>query len=148
MTAAHITDTDGVSSIQLRVRYGETDQMGLAHHANYLVWCEEARTAHMRRLGVSYREMEEQGIRLPVVDARVRYRQGARYDDPIRVYCWVRDAASRRVEFGYAVVAEDDRRLLATAQTALVAVDSTHVLTTLPSHVRERLTPVPDPLRL
>jgi len=148
MTAVQLTDTDSISSVLLRVRYAETDQMGLAHHANYVIWCEEARTEHMRRLGVSYREMEEQGMLLPVVDVRVRYRQGARYDDPVRVYCWVRDVASRRVEFGYAVVAETDRRLLATAQTSLVAVDSTHALTTLPPEVRERLVPVPDPLRL
>ena len=148
MTTVRLDDVAGASSVLLRVRYGETDQMGVAHHAHYLIWCEEARTEHMRNLGVSYREMEEQGIRLPVVDARVRYRQGARYDDPVRVYCWVREAASRRVEFGYAVVADDDRRLLATAQTALIAVDSTHVLTTLPPHVRDRLTPIPDPVRL
>ncbi len=137
-----------VTEIEFRVRYAETDQMGIAHHSNYLVWCEQARTDHMRRLGVSYRALEEGGLRLPVVDAHVRYRQPARYDDHVRVSCWVREAASRRVTFGYAVHHADTGRLLATAQTSLIAVDSTHALTTIPLDVRARLVPTPDPVRL
>src|SRR5207302_1626142 len=76
--------TAGVSSIELRVRYAETDQMGVAHHANYLVWCEEARTAHFRRSGVSYRDLENQGLILVVVEVQVRYRAPARYDELLR----------------------------------------------------------------
>ncbi len=140
-------EPSAVTTIEFRVRYAETDQMGVAHHANYLVWCEQARTDHMRRLGVSYRDLEGQGIRMPVVEASLRYRRGAKYDDLLRVRCWVRDVASRRVVFGYAV--EDQHGdLLATAQTALIAVDSTHAPTTLPARVRDRLVPVPDPVRL
>ena len=63
---------DGVGATELRVRYAETDQMGIAHHANYLIWCELARTDFMRDLGVRYRELEEGGLLLPVVDVRLR----------------------------------------------------------------------------
>ncbi len=137
-----------VTAYELRVRYAETDQMGVAHHSHYLVWCEAARTDHMRRRGVSYRELERNGLKLPVVDAQVRFRQAARFDDLLRVRCWVRDVASRRVSFGYAVERCDDGLLLATAQTSLVAVDSNHGLTTIPPEIRAKLEPVPDPVRL
>jgi acyl-CoA thioester hydrolase len=139
---------DGVSSSEFRVRYGETDQMGVVHHRHYLVWCELARTDHMRAAGVSYRKLEEQGLRLPVVEACVRYRQPARYDDPIRVRCWVRDVRSRRVSFGYAIEHADTGSLLATAHTSLIAVDSSHALTTIPSTLRARLVAVADPVRM
>ncbi len=142
MTAGSVTVTE------FRVRYAETDQMGVVHHANYLVWCEQARTDHMRQRGVSYRRVEEEGVRLPVVEAALRYRWAARYDELIRVRCWVREASSRRVTFGYAIERADDGRLLATASTALIAVDSTHAVTRLPDAVREHLVPTPDPVRL
>jgi acyl-CoA thioester hydrolase len=122
--------------------------MGVAHHAAYLVWCEAARTDHMRQRGVSYRALEERGVRLPVIEARLRYRAPARYDDLIRVRCWVREAVKRRVSFGYAVERCGDGKLLATAQTALIAVDSSHSVTTIPPEVRARLVPVPDPVRI
>ncbi len=130
------------------MRYAETDQMGIAHHSNYLVWCEAARTDYMRAHGVSYRELESSGLRLPVVEAALRFRAPARYDDLVRVRCWVRDVGSRRVTFGYALDRPDDGRLLATAQTSLIAVDSTHVVTTLPPAIRAKLVPAPDPVRL
>jgi acyl-CoA thioester hydrolase len=122
--------------------------MGVAHHSHYLVWCEAARTNHMRELGVSYRDLEAQGVRLPVVDVGIKYRAPARYDDLLRIRCWVRDVRSRRVEFGYVVEKEDEGLLLATVRTALIAVDSRHVPTTFPEVVRERLLVTPDPVRL
>lgn len=137
---------DGVTATEFRVRYAETDQMGVAHHAHYLVWCETARTDHMRQRGVSYRDLEAQGVRLPVVEASIRYRAAARYDDVVRVRCWVRDTGSRRVVFGYAIDRPEDQRLLATAQTALVAVDSNHDVTTIPQAIRAKLIPIHDPI--
>ena len=139
---------DGVGATELRVRYAETDQMGIAHHSHYLVWCELARTDFMRELGVGYRELEEGGLLLPVVDARLRYRAVARYDDLLRVRCWVREAATRRVIFGYAIDRIGDGQLLATAQTSLMALGSTHERTTIPDFVRQALVVVPDPVRL
>jgi acyl-CoA thioester hydrolase len=141
-------EPNAVTTIEFRVRYAETDQMGVAHHSNYLVWCEQARTDHMRRLGVRYRDLEEQGLRLPVVEAHVRYRQPARYDDVIQVRCWVRQVESRRVVFGYLVEDGAAGTILATAQTALVAVDSTHVPTAIPASIRKKFIQAPDPVRL
>ena len=138
----------GTTAIEFRVRYAETDQMGVAHHSNYLIWCEAARTDHMRALGVSYRNLEEQGLRLPVVDAKIRFRAAARYDDMVRVRCWVRDVASRRVIFGYAVERADDSLILATAETSLMAVDSNYRRTTIPESVRQKIVAIADPVRM
>ena len=77
--------------------------MGVVYHARYLVWLDMARTEHLRRCGASYRDLEAAGLRLMVSQVAIRYRQPARFDDPVRIRCWVRDLASRRVEFGYAV---------------------------------------------
>src|SRR3989449_503744 len=86
-----------ISTITLRVNYSETDQMGVVYHANYLIWFDRARTELMRETGVTYKELEQQGVYLAVSEVKVRYRAAARYDDLVRVRCWVRDLASRRV---------------------------------------------------
>jgi acyl-CoA thioester hydrolase len=143
-----VTVSPGITTTEFRVRYAETDQMGIAHHANYLIWCEAARTDHMRAQGVSYRQLEEEGLRLPVVEAHLRFRASARYDDVLHIRCWVRETSSRRVVFGYLVERAADTRLLATAHTSLVAVDSTHAVTTIPPAIRNKLVPVADPVRL
>jgi acyl-CoA thioester hydrolase len=137
-----------VSEILVRVNYSETDQMGVVYHARYLVWLDIARTEHLRLSGMSYRDLETAGLRLAVAEVAVRYRQPARFDDAVRVRCWVRDLASRRVDFGYAVEHADDGRLLATAFTSLLALDRDLTLTRLPDAVREVLHPVADPVRL
>ena len=137
-----------ISETLVRVNYSETDQMGVVYHARYLVWLDVARTEHLRRSGMSYRELEVSGLRLAVSEVAVRYRQPARYDDPIRIRCWVREVASRRVDFGYAIEHADDGRLLATASTKLLALDSAMALTRLPERVRQALHPIPDPVKL
>ena len=139
---------DPISVIEHRVNYSETDQMAFAYHANYLIWFDMARTEHLRRAGFTYREMEEQGTFLAVTEARVRYRQPARYDDLLRIRCWAREVASRRVIFGYAVERSGTGELLATGETALVALDRGHGLSRLPEHVRGLLRAIPDPVRL
>ncbi len=137
-----------ISETLVRVNYSETDQMGVVYHARYLVWLDIARTEHLRRSGMSYRQLEESGLRLAVSDVTIRYRQPARYDDQIRIRCWVRDVASRKVDFGYAIEHAETGRLLATASTGLLALDSTMALTRLPEHVRQALTVAPDPVKL
>ncbi|HYC32516.1 MAG TPA: thioesterase family protein, partial [Gemmatimonadales bacterium] len=112
-----------VSEIRVRVNYSETDQMGVVYHARYLVWLDIARTEHLRLSGMSYRELEEAGLRLVVSDVALRYRRPARFDDEVRVRCWVRSVASREVVFGYAVELADGGRLLATARTSLLSLD-------------------------
>ncbi|ACZ18844.1 acyl-CoA thioesterase [Thermanaerovibrio acidaminovorans] len=99
------------SSVTLRVRYSETDQMGMAYHANYLVWFEVARTAFCESLGVTYRQWEERGVLLPAVEARCRYKRPVRYDDEITVECRLESLSFHTVSFRYRV----------TCQGALVA---------------------------
>jgi acyl-CoA thioester hydrolase len=137
-----------INAVTHRVNYSETDQMGFVYHANYLIWLDIARTEHLREQGVSYKELEEQGIYLAVTDVRVRYRQPARYDDVVQVRCWVRDLASRRVIFGYAIERQATGELLATAETSLIALDRRHTLSRIPEHVCELLKPTADPVRL
>ena len=138
----------GVSEVQVRVNYSEVDAMGVAYHARYLVWLDIARTDHLRQAGMSYKELETAGYRLVVGELRIRYRQPAHYDDPVRLRCWVRDVASRRVAFGYAVEHAADGRLLATASTDLLVLDAQMHLTRLPDAVARLLRPIPDPVRL
>lgn len=137
-----------ISETHVRVNYSETDQMGVVYHARYLVWLDIARTEHLRRSGMSYRDLELAGLRLAVSDVSVKYRQPARYDDLIRIRCWVRDIASRRVAFGYAIEHAGDSRLLATASTTLLTLDSNMRLARLPDRVREALQAIPDPIKL
>jgi acyl-CoA thioester hydrolase len=112
------------------------------------VWLDVARTEHLRLSGTSYGDLESQGLRLVVSDVSVRYRLPARFDDLLRVRCWVRDVATRRVTFGYAVAHAGDGRLLATASIGLVSLGADMRLTTLPDRVRAALRVVPDPVRL
>jgi acyl-CoA thioester hydrolase len=142
------TQAPPISETLVRVNYSETDQMGVVYHARYLVWLDIARTEHLRRSGMSYRDLEAEGLRLAVSEVSVRYRQPARYDDPVRIRCWVREVASRRVDFGYAVEHAEDNRLLATASTSLLALDNTMALARLPERVRHALHVVPDPVKL
>jgi acyl-CoA thioester hydrolase len=137
-----------ISEIHHRVNYSETDQMGVAYHARYVVWLDMARTEHLRRTGTSYRALEEAGLLLAVGDLRVRYRAPARFDDLVRIRCWVRDLASRRITFGYAIEREGSDELLATAETAMMALDRTFNVTRVPHRVRELLVVCPDPVRL
>src|SRR4051794_29063142 len=104
-----------VSEIRLRVRYAETDQMGIVYHANYLVWMEMGRVELCRTLGVRYREMEEiDGVFLTVAEAQCRFVSPARYDDEVLVKTTVGRSTTRILEFAYQVLDADSERLLAT----------------------------------
>ena len=137
-----------VSEVTVRVNYSEVDQMGVVYHARYVVWLDIARTEHLRAAGMSYRELEAMGFRLVVGDLAVRYRQSARYDDAVRIRCWVRELASRRVTFGYAIEDASSGRLLATATTGMIVLSEAMAPTRLPGVVADLLTPIPDPVRL
>ena len=137
-----------VSELTVRVNYSEVDQMGVVYHARHIVWLDMARTEHLRRAGTTYREMELAGYRLVVGELLLRYRQPARYDDLIRIRCWVRELASRRVTFGYAIELADDGRLLATGSTAMLVLDASMTPARLPENIRAHLLEVPDPVRL
>lgn len=128
-----------ISTLELRVRYAETDQMGVVYHANYLVWCEIGRTEHIRGVGVSYAELERRGVALAVTDASVRYRAPARYDDPIRVRTHIAAVTSRTVVFEYAIHHATTDALLALATTTLVSLDRSGRVASLPPELRAAL---------
>jgi acyl-CoA thioester hydrolase len=107
----------------IEVRYAETDQMGIVHHANYLVWFEQARTHLCSEAGLHYSEIEKRGYLLLVTGARLTYRGPSRYGDSVDVACWVARVGSRGVTFAYAVTRGDD--LLATGETDHIWVDAT-----------------------
>ena len=137
-----------VSEITVRVNYSETDQMGVVYHARYVVWLDMARTEHLRTAGMSYKEVEAMGVRLAVGELNVRYRQAARYDDLVRIRCWVKDLGSRRILFGYAVEHAETNELLATATTAMFSINDNHRPTRLPSEVTRLLAVADDPVKV
>src|SRR5690606_510046 len=91
----------------LRVRYAETDRMGVVYHANYLVWCEIGRTDFIRSTVASYAELEEQGVVLAVTEASLRFLRGARYDDRVEIRTRLLDVRSRTLRIGYEIVHAD-----------------------------------------
>ena len=91
------------SAYTFRVRYFETDQMHVAHHANYLVWFESARSEYCRDRGIDYTTMEKQGMFLPILEAKCRYKLPARYDDELTVHTFVREITRRTLHMGYSV---------------------------------------------
>lgn len=133
------------TTIEFRVRYAETDQMGVVYHANYLVWCEIGRTELIRERFASYAEVERAGVMLAVSDASLRFHAAARYDDLIRVETRVAEVRSRTVTFDYLVfrvpegdpTAAPDR--LVSARTTLIALDPNSRPRTLPAELVERL---------
>ena len=109
---------------RLRVRYAETDQMGVVYYANYLVWMEVGRVALCKALGFSYREMErEDGVLLAVAEACCRYRSPARYDDEVIVKTWIEEANTRMATFGYEMRLAEGDRTLATGHTRHIFVN-------------------------
>ena len=128
-----------MSTIDFRVRYAETDQMGVVYHANYLVWCELGRTEFIRTLGVTYAELERQGVQLAVSEASIRFHAGARYDDMIRVATTLSSVRSRMVTFDYDVREVESGKRLVTAQTTLIRLDRAGRPAALPPAFRELL---------
>jgi len=102
---------------EVRVRYGDTDQMGFAYYANYLRWFEIGRAEMLRSLGTSYREVEESGVLLPVLEARCRYLKPARYDDRVMIETRVAELRRASVKFEYRILRAEDDVLLANGTT-------------------------------
>ena len=117
MSSAGSDDALGYGVHELRVRYSETDQMGVAHHAAYVPWIEEARTEWMRSRGRSYRELEESGLALVVTRVALRYLRPARYDDFLRIETRLIERRKASVELAYRVFR--DGELLCEAETRL-----------------------------
>lgn len=110
--------------VKLRVRYAETDQMGVVYHSNFLIWFEIGRVELMRQLGFRYRDMEQQDkCHIPVADLQVRYKAPAYYDDDIVVRTRLKDVHRSLLRFGYEVFRAADRVLLAEGESTHLVVD-------------------------
>jgi len=122
-----------VGEVKIRVRYAETDQMGVVYHSNHFVWFEVGRVEFFRQLGFSYKDMEQQdGCHIAVVDARCRYKAPARYDDEVVVRTQLKNARESMVHFGYELVRAADGLLLAEGETMHVVIDREMKKTPIP----------------
>jgi acyl-CoA thioester hydrolase len=124
------------SSSRIRVRYAETDKMGVVYYANYFVWFEVGRTDLLRASGWNYREMEIDGFALPVIEAHCTYRESAKYDDEIEVRTSGAMLSPVRVQFTYEVVRMADAATLATGTTVHATLDRNGRPCRLPPRVR------------
>jgi acyl-CoA thioester hydrolase len=123
----------------VRVRYADTDQMGVVYYANYLVWFEIGRTEWLRDTGSNYREMEQAGISLPVIEAHCEYRQPARYDDEIEIRTTALAVTAVRLRFDYRAVRTTGDLLVAEGYTVHAAIGPSGRPCRLPLRVRELL---------
>jgi acyl-CoA thioester hydrolase len=121
------------------VRYAETDKMGVAYYANYFVWFEVGRTDLLRHAGWSYREMETEGIALPVIEAHCEYRQPARYDDELEIRTTGAPLSPVRVAFTYEIVRPNDAATIARGRTVHASLDRDSRPCRLPARVRDVL---------
>lgn len=125
--------------VELRVRYAETDQMGVVYHSNYLIWCEVGRTDLIRGFGRSYADIESQGVGLAVSDASLRFHRPARYDDLIRVTTTLTDIRSRSMTFQYQISHAERGTKLVSASTTLIGLDRAGRIAHLPQDLLHAL---------
>ncbi|WP_339894328.1 thioesterase family protein [uncultured Algibacter sp.] len=111
-----------IDEIQIRVRYGETDQMGVVYHGNYALYLEMGRIEWLRNLGISYKSMEENGIMLPVVSLSINYKKSAGYDDVINVKTQLKSKPTAKIEFEYEITNKNGE-IITIANTTLVFID-------------------------
>src|SRR5215207_366738 len=131
---------DGWHETEIRVRYAETDKMGIVHHSNYLIWFEAGRSELCRARGFSYKEMEEQNNALMVVaESYVRYKSPAYYEDVLTVRTQLAEVRSRSIRFIYEIFRESDDTLLAEGETLHVVTDANKKVKLIPDIYRERL---------
>jgi acyl-CoA thioester hydrolase len=128
-----------IAEARVRVRYAETDQMGVVYHSNYLIWFEVGRVELIRQLGLDYKRLEEEyGCGITVVDVHVRYRAPARYDDELVVQTTLLAARGPVIRFGYKILREEDGALLCEGQTMHVVVGRDMKKRSLPPKYAER----------
>ena len=123
----------------VRVRYAETDRMGVVYYSNYLVWFEVGRTEWLRETGWSYREMETDGVALPVIEAHCEYRQSARYDDDLEILTRASLLTPVRIRFDYDIVRVRDQALTALGYTVHATLDASGRPCRVPERVRALL---------
>jgi acyl-CoA thioester hydrolase len=124
------------SESRIRVRYAETDQMGVVYYANYFVWMEVARVDYCRQVGFEYRDMEADGAILAVTEAKCQYRASALFDDEVRIVTHVTEARSRTIRFAYEMRRAGDDQLLARGETLHAVCDRAGKMIRLPEKYR------------
>jgi len=130
---------------EIRVRYAETDRMGIVHHANYLIWFEAGRSEVCRAKGFSYREMEdEEGALMVVAESYCRYKSPAHYEDLLTVRTKIGEVRSRSVRFFYEVHRKSDDTLIAEGETLHLVTDKDKKVRILPEIYRNRLIDDPE----
>ncbi len=122
-----------VSETTFHVRYAETDRMGIVHHAAYLVWFEEGRSAFIRERGWSYAAIESSGYYLAAAELKAKYIQPAHYDQQVTVRCWIDDCKSRTVTFACEVVEAGRRQILFRASIKLICLNRQGQITRIPA---------------
>ncbi|MGQ9628397.1 MAG: acyl-CoA thioesterase [Anaerolineae bacterium] len=128
-----------VVETELRVRYAETDAMGIVHHSNYLIWFEAGRSDYLFQQGHSYAEIEEEGFHLPVAEAYVRFMRPALYGDLVVIRTWVEELGSRKVTFGYEAVRQSTNEILANGYTKHICTNSDGQIVIIPQKMRDLL---------
>lgn len=123
-----------VHKTKLRVRYQETDNMGVVYYANYLVWFEVARTEYFRSLGVNYRELEEKGVYLMVAKATCDYKTPAKYDDIVKIETWIPELKNSSLKFAHKLFV--DNRLIATGESVHVFTNRSGKPMRIPEEVK------------
>jgi acyl-CoA thioester hydrolase len=129
-----------IVDVDIRVRYAETDQMGVAYYANYLVWFEVGRSEFCRKRGFRYAELEALGYKLVVTDVHCRYRSSARYDETVVVRTRLKGVNKRMITFGYEVLRKDEEEVIAEGETRHICVDSIGKTKSLPDQFLVSLT--------
>src|SRR5918911_2148926 len=130
---------------QVRVRYAETDRMGVVYHANFLIWFEIGRTEFCRARGFAYREMEEdESSFLVVAEVYCRYKAPAYYDDDLIVRTHITELRRRSVRFGYEIVRADNNQVIAEGETGHVVTDAEGRVRSMPERYRQLLSAVPE----
>jgi len=124
---------------RIRVRYAETDQMGVVYHANYVVWFEVGRVELLRSIGLPYKQLEEEGILIAVAEVNARYKRPARYDDEIAVRTTVKQVRGSIIRIGYQVVRVADEELLCEGETVHVVIDREFKRASLPEAYAARM---------
>jgi acyl-CoA thioester hydrolase len=133
-----------VHETSFHVRYFETDGMRIVHHANYLAYCEEGRSAYSRAIGASYADFEKDGFYLAVSEVNLRYLAPAIYGQQITVRIWVEDLKSRRIVFGYEIFNTADGSLHVTGTTSHICITQEGKVTRIPSLWMARWSPTPE----
>jgi len=113
-----------INEAKIKVRYAETDKMGIVYHSNYLIYFEIGRTEFINECGISYIEMEQMGIMIPLLESNCKYVQGAKYADELTVKTWIEELSAAKVRFSYSIIRESDGKEITRGNTLHVFVDN------------------------